>query len=72
MAFCLHAGQDMDWEWPAVTVIGIICAALVVRQTGARDPATAPTPVAAWGLAVACFAGAAVSLVATGFAAGVI
>lgn len=29
-AFALHAAQDMDWEWPVVSVVGLTCAALVV------------------------------------------
>jgi O-antigen ligase len=72
VAFCLHAAQDMDWEWPAVTVIGIICAALVVRQTEARAPVPALVPALRLGLAGACLAGAAVSLTATAFATGVL
>jgi hypothetical protein len=32
VAFALHAVQDMDWEWPVVTSIGIVCAALLVAR----------------------------------------
>jgi O-antigen ligase len=71
-AFCLHAAQDMDWEWPAVTVIGIVCAALIMRQTEARAPAPALAPPIRLGLAGACLAGAAISLTATAFATGVV
>jgi O-antigen ligase len=40
VAFGLHAGLDWDWEMPALTIIALLLAAVVV--TGADPPAGAP------------------------------
>ena len=44
-AFGLHAGLDWDWEMPAVTLIAVLLAAVLV--TGA-DPPAPPRPGRAW------------------------
>jgi hypothetical protein len=35
VAFLVHAGLDWDWEFPAVTVVGIACLAAAPPKTGA-------------------------------------
>ena len=40
VAFVLHAGVDWDWEWPAVSLTGVLCgAALLVETRPARASA---------------------------------
>ena len=34
VAFLVHAGLDWDWEFPAVTVVGIACLAAAPPKTG--------------------------------------
>jgi len=58
-AFLVHAGQDWDWELPAVTVAGLASgAALVVPPTGPRIPRLAAVAaVALCGVALFGYAG---------------
>lgn len=70
VAFALHAAQDMDWEWPAVTVIGVICGGLLVRSVGSAVVSVRLPPAARWALGGACLLLAVISLVAAVAATG--
>jgi hypothetical protein len=41
VAFLLHAALDWDWEMPALTLIGLFCA-IVLLAAGRRDPEARP------------------------------
>jgi hypothetical protein len=54
-AFLLHAGQDWDWELPAVTVAALACAAAPLAAPGRRRLPRAGAALAAALCAVAAF-----------------
>lgn len=61
VAYLVHTGVDWDWELPAVTLAGLLCAATILvaaRRTTSSGPAPLPQ-VARW-----CVAGAAVVVAA--------
>lgn len=39
VAFILHAGVDWDWEFPAVTLVGLLCGAAILVATRPRESA---------------------------------
>ena len=64
VAYLVHAGVDWDWELPAVTLAGLLCAAaILLLARGSRpSPLSAPTRFAIAGAAVIAAAFAAVAL----------
>ena len=38
-AFALHAGVDWDWELPALTLVALVLAGLVLARSPARSAA---------------------------------
>jgi hypothetical protein len=43
VAYFAHAPLDWDWEMPAVTLVAIILAGMLLALAGSRDSADAPT-----------------------------
>lgn len=70
VAFALHAAQDMDWEWPVVTTIGVVCAAVLVAGAAGLAPKSRVRRRLRVAVAASAAALALVSLVAAAVAIG--
>jgi O-antigen ligase len=57
VAFLAHAAQDWDWELPAVTLVGLGCAAALLTLAGRRSTIALRAPVRAAAVAVVVLLG---------------
>ncbi len=62
VAYLVHAGLDWDWEMPAVTIVGLFCAAAVLAAARAAEGPPPITPRLRAALLLACVALAALGL----------
>jgi hypothetical protein len=66
VAFLVHAGADWDWELPAVTLVGLLCAATILLAGRPASASPRLSPRVRWtavGLTVAASGAIAVALV---------